>query len=67
VDVGHGERDKRAERAARTGRYVVPAAMWLEVLEVYCGQCRVPYSRRLATAECPAMLGEHVDYPATGS
>lgn len=36
VDVGLGVRDKRAERAARTGRYVVPAAMLLEVLEVYC-------------------------------
>jgi hypothetical protein len=60
VDVGRGNHDERAERAARTGRYVVPATAWLEVLEVYCSQCRAPYRRRLSGADCPGACSERV-------
>lgn len=52
VDVGQGAHDERAERAARTGRYIVPAGAWIEVLEVYCARCRAPYSPRAAALDC---------------
>jgi hypothetical protein len=60
VEVGRGDNDRRAEHAARTGRYVVPAATRIDVLEVYCAECRAPYRPCAATSECP---GPH---PAPG-
>jgi hypothetical protein len=53
VEVGRGGNDRRAEHAARTGRYVVPAATRINVLEVYCGECRAPYRPCDAASECP--------------
>jgi hypothetical protein len=53
--VGMGEGDtRRAEHAARTGRHVLRAATKVEVLEVYCRRCRVPYSDRRCDAPCTA-------------
>lgn len=52
VGVGSGGHDRRAERAARTGRYVVPATTRIDVLEVYCADCRAPYTERNAALGC---------------
>jgi hypothetical protein len=51
VGMGEGE-SLRAEHAARTGRHVLPAATRIEVLEVYCGRCRVRYDDRLTDVRC---------------
>ncbi|HEX2894083.1 MAG TPA: hypothetical protein VHO29_08790 [Marmoricola sp.] len=51
VGMGEGE-SLRAEHASRTGRHVLPAATKIEVLEVYCGRCRIGYDDRLATVPC---------------
>jgi hypothetical protein len=48
----------RAERAARTGRYVLPLATLIEVLEVYCRRCRVAYTPSAATEPCTAQVVE---------
>jgi hypothetical protein len=51
--VGMGEGNtKRAEHAARTGRHVLPAATRIEVLEVYCANCRVSYLDTWADDPC---------------
>ena len=60
VDVGTGVHDGRAEHAARTGRYTVPAATRIEVLEVYCADCRAPYHPLRAGGGCPARLHPRV-------
>jgi hypothetical protein len=51
--VGMGQGDtRRAEHAARTGRHVLPVGTRIEVLEVYCSRCRVPYSERECAWPC---------------
>ncbi|WP_152186876.1 hypothetical protein [Segeticoccus rhizosphaerae] len=51
--VGMGQGDtRRAEHAARTGRHVLPVGTRIEVLEVYCSRCRVPYSERACAWPC---------------
>lgn len=51
--VGMGQGDtRRAEHAARTGRHVLSARTRIEVLEVYCSRCRVPYSRHACGRPC---------------
>jgi hypothetical protein len=42
----------RAEHAARTGRHVPPIGTRLQVLEVYCGSCRVSYESHSALMPC---------------
>jgi hypothetical protein len=42
----------RAEHAARTGRHVLPIGTRLQVLEVYCGSCRVSYESHSALMPC---------------
>jgi len=51
VALGDGV-SRRAEHASRTGRHVLPEATRIEVLEVYCGDCRVSYSHRAGTWPC---------------
>ena len=51
VGMGQGN-NRRAEHAARTGRHVLSAATRIEVLEVYCARCRIPYSARACTWPC---------------
>ncbi len=55
VEVGRGPRSARAEHASRTGRHVLPAATRIEVLEVYCADCRVAYASHESTRECAAV------------
>jgi hypothetical protein len=43
VGLGTGA-NERATHAARTGRHVLPERTRIEVLEVYCGRCRLAYS-----------------------
>lgn len=51
--VGLGDGDtRRAEHAARTGRHVLTAGTRLEVLEVYCSRCRVPYGAAALRQPC---------------
>ncbi|WP_347354690.1 hypothetical protein [Intrasporangium sp.] len=51
--VGMGQGDTgRAEHAARTGRHVLTARTRIEVLEVYCTRCRVPYSKSACARPC---------------
>jgi hypothetical protein len=52
VDLGTSRRGSRAEHAARTGRHVLPAGTRLQVLEVYCGWCRVAYDSHAGTLPC---------------
>jgi hypothetical protein len=58
VGMGHGD-NRRAEHAARTGRHVVSAGTRIEVLEVYCSRCRVPYSEPASGRACagPTLRG----------
>lgn len=51
VGMGHGD-TRRAEHAARTGRHVLSAATRIEVLEVYCASCRIPYSQHASGRPC---------------
>lgn len=51
VGLGEGA-GRRAEHAARTGRHVLVAATRVEVLEVYCGDCRVRYDVRSSAEPC---------------
>jgi hypothetical protein len=51
IGLGDGV-SRRAEHAARTGRHVMPDATRIEVLEVYCAECRVAYSDRAARWPC---------------
>ncbi|MGH3423550.1 MAG: hypothetical protein ACRDO8_02405 [Nocardioidaceae bacterium] len=51
IGMGHGD-TRRAEHAARTGRHVIPSATRIEVLEVYCSRCRVPYGQGVLGAPC---------------
>ena len=43
VGLGTGD-NERATHAARTGRHVLPERTRIEVLEVYCGRCRLAYT-----------------------
>lgn len=51
IGLGDGM-SRRAEHAARTGRHVMPDATRIEVLEVYCSECRTAYSDRAARWPC---------------
>lgn len=51
VALGEGV-SRRAEHAARTGRHVLPEATRIDVLEVYCGDCRVSWSDRAGAWPC---------------
>ena len=51
VGMGEGQ-TRRAEHAARTGRHVLPMATRIQVLEVYCGSCRVPYGASTSDSSC---------------
>lgn len=51
VPLGRGD-TRRAEHAARTGRHTLTQRTRFEVLEVYCVECRVPYSERTAGSAC---------------
>ncbi len=55
VALGNGPGSARAEHAARTGRHVLPAGTRVEVLEVYCGRCRVGYQSHAAGRPCPGV------------
>ena len=55
VDLGRGEHSTRAERAARTGRYVLTTDTRVDVLEVYCADCRTPYAASYSEP-CPRRL-----------
>ena len=57
VEVGRGPRSPRAEHAFRTGRHVLPAATCIDVLEVYCADCRVAYDSHESTRECTGITG----------
>ena len=46
LELGYGGTNPRAERASRTGRHVVPPGTRIDVLEVYCAKCRIPYESR---------------------
>lgn len=48
LDLGRGETNRRAEHAARTGRHVLTPGTRVEVLEVYCADCRVPFGQGLS-------------------
>jgi hypothetical protein len=52
VELGLGANDRRAEHAARTGRHVVTPGTRIDVLEVYCADCRAPYTKS-ADEPCP--------------
>lgn len=52
VGLGEGS-GRRAEHAARTGRHVLLAATRVEVLEVYCDDCRTRYDARTRAEACP--------------
>lgn len=51
VGLGDGI-SRRAEHASRTGRHVLPGATRVDVLEVYCAECRLAYSDRAAHWPC---------------
>ena len=51
IGMGRGDTG-RAEHAARTGRHVLPATTRIEVLEVYCANCRIAYDEAGAAAPC---------------
>lgn len=51
VGMGRGD-NGRAEHAARTGRHVLTSRTRIEVLEVYCANCRVAYSDRSLRQPC---------------
>ncbi len=51
VGLGDGV-SRRAEHAARTGRHILPGATRVDVLEVYCGDCRVSYSDQAGNWPC---------------
>ncbi|HEU4567106.1 MAG TPA: hypothetical protein VFR99_03665 [Marmoricola sp.] len=51
VALGEGP-SRRAEHASRTGRHVLPEGTRLEVLEVYCGDCRISYNARAGGWPC---------------
>jgi hypothetical protein len=55
VGLGLGD-TRRAEHAARTGRYVTSKATRIEVLEVYCRRCRLPYSASNGQRPCLALM-----------
>ena len=55
VGMGQGD-NRRAEHAARTGRHVLLAATRVEVLEVYCGSCRVRFDARTSEQSCRGAL-----------
>ncbi len=55
VEIGRGAHTERADRAVRTGRYVVTASTRIEVLEVYCRRCRIPFSHRAAAGVCESV------------
>jgi hypothetical protein len=59
VGMGRGH-SSRAEHAARTGRHVMRAATRIEVLEVYCGTCRVRYDDRQAFAPCTGAVAARI-------
>lgn len=46
--------NSRAEHAARTGRHVLFEKTRIEVLEVYCGRCRLAYSAAAGRMPCTA-------------
>jgi len=52
VALGNGPGSARAEHAARTGRHVLPTRTRVDVLEVYCGRCRVGYKSHAAALPC---------------
>jgi len=54
VGLGTGG-NGRAEHAARTGRHVVFDKTRIEVLEVYCGRCRLAYSPTAGRSPCRAV------------
>ena len=56
VDMGRGGTNTRAERAARSGRYVVPAGIQIDVLEVYCARCRATYDSAAAELPCTTVV-----------
>lgn len=58
VGMGQGN-TRRAEHAARTGRHVLTARTRIEVLEVYCSRCRVPYSQRACGGTCEGAALRH--------
>jgi len=51
IALGDGV-SRRAEHASRTGRHVLPEATRIDVLEVYCGDCRISYSDRAGSWPC---------------
>lgn len=59
VSMGQGD-TRRAEHAARTGRHVLSAATRIEVLEVYCTRCRIPYNEVSCGRPCTGPALTHV-------
>ncbi len=55
VGLGTG-RNERAEHAARTGRHVLLERTRIEVLEVYCGRCRLAYTPSADRLPCTAQV-----------
>ena len=55
VGMGQGA-TRRAEHAARTGRHVLPAGTQIDVLEVYCADCRTGYSERASLRPCSGVV-----------
>jgi hypothetical protein len=55
VELGVGANDRRAEHADRTGRHVLTPGTRLDVLEVYCADCRAPYTKS-ANEPCPKRI-----------
>jgi hypothetical protein len=55
VDLGRG-RAPRAEHAARTGKHVLEDRTGIEVLEVYCRRCRMPYGRPADRTPCTSLM-----------
>lgn len=55
VGLGRGTAP-RAEHALRTGNHVLGERTRIEVLEVYCGRCRLGYTSGAARVPCPAAV-----------
>ncbi len=66
VEIGRGTHTQRAERAMRTGRYILATSTRIEVLEVYCRRCRIPFSPRVARLECETAVDRDSGRSRTG-
>lgn len=57
VGLGRGV-TQRADHAARTGNHVLLERTQIEVLEVYCGRCRLAYTSSAGQMPCTVVTAK---------